>query len=136
MHGPEADATQSVSKSLRKRLDKWRKEHGGRGRRIPEELWADAAEVASVEGVEITARRLRLSRDRLEERVAKKTGCRPKGRSDDERPEFIELALPHSRSTGRTMFMLANGRGDELCIIDMAGCVDIRTLVRDFWDRR
>jgi len=135
MQDHDADSCQSRLDSLQARLTQWREEHGGRGRRIPESLWADAAEVARHEGVETTARHLRLNRDKLEERALEGTKYQPDDRRY-ERSEFVEVALPHSLSTGQVMLMLANGRGDELCIIDMAGCVDIRTLLRDFWDRR
>jgi hypothetical protein len=123
--------------SLQARLTQWREEHGGRGRRIPEPLWIEAAEVAREEGVETTARHLRLNRDKLKERSGEGTTCQPdECRCDNKRSEFVEVALPHSLNTGRAMFMFTNGRGDELCIIDMAGCIDIRTLLGDFWDRR
>lgn len=134
MHGQELGSYQSRMESLQARLTQWRKKHGGRGRRIPEAIWIEAAEVARVEGIELTARLLRLNRDRLEEHVVE--GCRPCSRDDIESTEFVEVALPHTLSSGQAMIMLANSHGDELCIIDMAGNVDIRALLRDFWSRR
>ena len=56
---------------VRKRLAQWRAEHGGRGRPIPETLWAAAAAVASSAGVEATARALDVDRARLSRRVTR-----------------------------------------------------------------
>jgi hypothetical protein len=53
----------------RQRLERWRKEHGGTGRAIPEELWDEAARVAREEGIAETARALRLDRYRLARRA-------------------------------------------------------------------
>ena len=135
MDGQETGIGQSRLEQLRTQLAQWRRAHGGRGRRIPEGLWAEATEVARAEGVETTARHLRLSRRRLEERVAAGRECRPEERSPIERPEFIEVALPERLSAGRVMLKLTNRHGEELCIVDMAGSVDIRTLLRDFWGK-
>jgi hypothetical protein len=133
----EAEVHQSRIESLRIRLSRWRAEHGGRGRRIPDSLWAEAAEVASVEGVEVTARNLRLSSDRLEDRVAERTERRGDPHEGDVGgAEFVEVALPQAVSTGRAMFMFSNRHGDELSIVDMAGSVDIRELLQDLWGRR
>ena len=51
-------------------IEDWRKQHGGRGKRLPEELWNAAAGVARGRGVEVTARALRLSRSGLRQRRA------------------------------------------------------------------
>jgi len=55
----------SALEAVRTRLDQWRREHGGRGRRIPPDLWDQAARVAEVLGPEETARALRLDERRL-----------------------------------------------------------------------
>jgi len=54
---------------VEKKLSRWRQRHGGRGRPIPRELWAAAAEVAAVAGVKVTARVLGIDRERLARRV-------------------------------------------------------------------
>lgn len=51
-------------------LSSWREEYGGRGRPIPEDLWAAAVEVAAIEGVSCTAQKLGLDRGRLARRMA------------------------------------------------------------------
>ncbi|MCP4243630.1 MAG: hypothetical protein GY772_24010 [bacterium] len=60
--------------------------HGGRGKRIPGELWSEAAAVAQVEGVPHVARVLRLQPVRLEAIVADLSG--------GDEASFLELTLP------------------------------------------
>jgi hypothetical protein len=162
--------------SLRRRLKRWRVRHGGRGRRIPEDLWAEAIKVASVEGIEVTARELSLDSARLESRIA------AIGRGSIEDAEFVEVIQPptehgpaapstssphsprwvelpqeeligpvrvrQSHEQGcdeadeeapvvRTTIMFARGGGEEVCIIETSGAVDVQALARDFFrDRR
>lgn len=75
---------------LRRRLDAWRRRHGGRGRRIPDELWHEAAELARREGVDSVARVLRVRRERLG-RLADALGEEARAAPA---PEFVEIALP------------------------------------------
>lgn len=52
-------------------LVQWRKDGGGgRGKRIPEAVWKQAAAVARVDGVHATARATRLNYERLKASVA------------------------------------------------------------------
>lgn len=107
------------------RIQRWRERHGGRGKRIPEELWATAAEVARTEGVEATARLLRLREDRLAELVAELEG------KASASPAFIELGpLPPS---GKTAVELVNQRGDRMRVeVAGASSLDIASLTRAF----
>jgi hypothetical protein len=78
---------------LRQRLEHWRSTHKRRGR-IPEALWAEAAELARQHGVYQTARTLRLEYTMLwywSQQLHK-----PAGRSLDAAvpPEFVELIAP------------------------------------------
>ena len=53
------------------RLAQWRREGGGgRGKRIPDAVWQQAAAVARVNGVHATARATRLNYERLKASVA------------------------------------------------------------------
>lgn len=73
------------------RLNHWRRRHGGRGRRIPEELWLEAAEAARAGGVDVVARELRLRPGRLE-KLVERLG---QGSTRVERSaEFLEIQLP------------------------------------------
>jgi hypothetical protein len=73
----------------RRRLERWRERYGGPGQAIPQEFWDEAVAVARVEGVDATARALRLDRGRLERRMASS------GSGSDERGiargGFVEL---------------------------------------------
>jgi len=117
--------------SLRERLERWRAEHGGRGRRIPDELWAEAMEVAGEDGVERTAGVLRLDRERLGDLVTESKRWRNDGR--EEKAKFIEVELPKVCDRGCTMISLIGGDGEEMRIIDMAGDVDVQALAQAFW---
>jgi hypothetical protein len=77
---------------LRQRLEHWRSTHKRRGR-IPEALWAEAAELARQHGVYQTARTLRLEYTRLWYWSQK---LQPAGRALDAAvpPEFVELIAP------------------------------------------
>ena len=54
--------------SLCKRVAEWRRVQGGRGGRLPDALWIEAARVAEVAGVHATARAARLNYARLRAR--------------------------------------------------------------------
>jgi hypothetical protein len=54
---------------LREAVARWREEGGGRGSKIPEDLWDRAVRVARVEGLWRTARTLGFEYKRLKERV-------------------------------------------------------------------
>lgn len=107
------------------RVQRWRERHGGPGKRIPQELWTAAAAVARSEGVEATARVLRLREERLAELVSELEG------EGSASPAFIELGpLPAS---GKTVVELVSRRGDRMRV-DVAGAssLDIARLARAF----
>ena len=60
--------------ALRARVAEWRKRGGGRGSRIPEDLWQEAVSVARVEGLYATARATCINYERLKERSATAQG--------------------------------------------------------------
>jgi hypothetical protein len=106
-------------KSLRKRLTRWRTRHGGKGRRIPEKLWAEAVEIAAVEGIEKTARLLHLDSGRLGDRVAE-SKCK-QVENVDQKPEFefVAVELP-KEERGWTIIKMVSSKGNELQIAGMA----------------
>ena len=59
---------------VRRRFTQWRKGSGGRGSRIPAELWNEATTVARKRGVYATARALRLNYEGLKTRVMSGSG--------------------------------------------------------------
>ena len=90
---------------LQRRLDGWRRRHGGRGRGIPDELWREAADLARREGVSVVARVLRLRPERLGRVVAEL--------EDDERPEFVEMAWPLELSAGPVLVQFEAPEADK-----------------------
>ena len=56
---------------LRARVEQWRREGGGRGATMPEELWQEAVRVAGSSGVWATAHSTRLKYESLKARVGK-----------------------------------------------------------------
>lgn len=116
----------------RRRLEAWRQQHGGRGRPIPEGLWKVAVEVARVDGVEATARVLRVDRERLARRVE---FAREQDPLEARRPAsegFIELEAGLC-APGRAVVRF-EGRDGEKLELELAG-LDVVALARAFWSR-
>ena len=65
--------------ALRQRVDGWRRNGGGRGSRIPEELWTSAVDVARDAGLYATARTLHFNYEGLKKR-AQAASKRKRGR--------------------------------------------------------
>ena len=100
---------------LAERLERWRHEHGGRGRRIPEDFWLEAAVIAQREGPAHVAKILRLRQARLESLIAELAP--PEDTSD-----FVELSWPAMATpsvTGTTPPSLGGWEPDERALIVM-----------------
>ena len=102
-------ASQGLTELCR-RMKEWRRvEGGGRGRRIPEELWAEAARVARVDGLYATARTARFNYERLKQRV----GCAAP------RAEAVEDAVAAAPASARERSAVARRdgvkRSDSAC---------------------
>jgi hypothetical protein len=111
-------------------LASWRRQFGGRGRRIPEALWAEAAEVARVGGVVETARALRLDARRLAALV-EPAGAR-------EPATFVELDGVEVVAGSEPVVVEFIGReGDQIRVRVPrgGGAVDLAELARAFWSR-
>ena len=139
-----------------RRVAGWREEHGGRGSRIPDELWKAAAGVARVEGVWRTAKALRFNYEALRARVRQggsggtmvegvkrieggKAGMRA-GRakvpvSGGAGARFIALEMSQLGGVGRTVIDLVGRQGDRMRV-DVPGGVDLVSLVGAFWSRQ
>ena len=122
---------------VQKQLARWRAQHGGRGRPIPAALWAAAAEVASTEGVEATARALDVDRARLLRRVK----CAPPSSVGVRRGPlptgagFVEVDAARVFSRGQMLVRLTNRDGEQLEIALEGGAADVATVARGFWSR-
>ena len=119
-------------------LAEWRRDHGGRGRAIPEALWGRAVEAARTTGVGEAARALRLDRRRLQARVAAKAKARTGVVAAGDR--FVEvtgLTMLPSGPCAATVVELV-GRDGERVRVEVAGDargVDLAELARAFWSR-
>jgi hypothetical protein len=119
---------------VRQTLVRWRSAHGGRGRPIPAALWEEAVAVARIEGVEVTARALRLDRARLASRVEQ---CAQAAGSDGSSGvPFVELDASGVCAAGQTVVRLVGRDGECLEVaLSAAGVVDVTGLARAFWSR-
>ena len=118
--------------ALQRRIERWRRNDGGRGSRIPEELWNEAARAARVHGAYATARALRFNYDRLKARAAAVEGEQRSGRSAA--PAFVELRAPFG--VPGTMIEWVGRRGDQMRIhLSGARTADLVELAQAFWSR-
>ena len=117
----------------RRRLERWREEHGGRGRPIPERLWSIAVEAAGCEGIAETARALRVDCDRLARRVELARGERALGPARPASEGFIELEAGGLCAPSRAVVRF-EGRDGEKLELELAG-LDVVALARAFWGR-
>lgn len=120
----------------RDRLARWRAEHGGPGIRVPEAMWAEVVEVARVEGVEATARALRLDRSRLAARMTAVGGAAGGQARADVEGGFVELDAGRLGLSPRTVIRLEGRDGERLEIELGAGAaIDLAALAEAFWGR-
>jgi len=104
---------------------------------VPEALWAEAVEVARVEGVEATARGLRLDRSRLVARMTSAEAAAGGEAAGDLRGGFIELDARRLGLSPRTVIRLEGRDGERLEIeLGTGMMIDVTALVDAFWRRR
>jgi hypothetical protein len=131
MHGRDRLA------QTRARLARWRAEHGGRGVRVPEEMWAEVVEVARIEGVEVTARALRLDRARLAARATAARAAAGGEPAAEVGGGFVEIDAGRLGLSPRTVIRLEGRDGERVEVELGAGTmVDVAALVDAFWRRR
>lgn len=153
-------AVSAELKDLRTQVLKWReRDGGGRGSRIPDELWQAAVRVARVDGVYATSQATRFNYDSLRERCRRADGlvdeAKPvadaKGQTIGETriarvgsatvktagadARFIALPLPPPRPTSQTTIELVGRKGDRMRV-ELAGDVDLAGLLSTFWIRQ
>jgi hypothetical protein len=118
---------------VRRSLERWRREHGGPGRLIPEEIWDEAVVVARTEGVEAAAGALRLGRARLASRMEQAAGSKDATATAG---DFVEIPADDRCAPGQTVVRLVGRDGDRLEIVLSArSAVDVTALARAFLDR-
>jgi hypothetical protein len=120
--------------AVRQRLDGWRRKHGGRGKRIPEALWTEAARVARAEGLSTTARTLGLRVEGLKRRVG---GSRRPVVDGGRVPAFVELTGMGSLGGSRAVVELVNAGGEQMRVHLMgASTGELVSLAEALWSRR
>jgi hypothetical protein len=123
----------------RQRLERWRREHGGTGRAIPEELWDEAARVAQAEGIAETARALRLDRYRLARRAEVEAETDVEVEADASTGAgFVELSASRLclSAPARTVVRLEGRDGERVTVeFDDEPRVDVVALSKAFWSR-
>lgn len=120
--------------TTRKSIASWRRQCGGRGRRIPEGFWNEARELARMHGVADTARALRINPVRLAAVVAQSLALAP---TNLEPVAFVELGgLQIGDRGGAAVVEFLSREGDCVRVQVAAKAVDIVGLARAFWSRR
>lgn len=142
---------------LKARVMEWRKRGGGgRGGRIPEELWQEAVQRARVDGCYATAKALRFNYERLKERCvraadggakdpARSAGgegkpvlARSKPRGGGVAPaaagDFIALPLTPRQAPRQCLIEIAGRHGDRMRV-EVMGEVDVVAVCQSFWRR-
>lgn len=123
-------ASAALSRARRK-IAQWRERHRPRAR-IPEELWREAAELACAQGINRTARALRLDYYSLKKRAA------AAARSGQRVPGFVEI-LPGGLPAGRPecLIEVEDPSGAKLRIHLQGGDLpDVAALARGFREGR
>lgn len=117
---------------LQRRVEAWRGRSGGRGRRIPEELWAEAVRVVRTAGMYATARALRFNYEGLKKRAGQEAAM-----PSDQGTEFVALRMPQLGGEAKVLVDLVGCDGEQMRIdVSGASAMDVVTLARAFWGRR
>src|SRR5271167_1471207 len=120
----------SQLKQVQHRFDLWRKT---RKRRfpIPEALWASAAELARQDGLNRTARALRLNYYALKKRLPRVDGP---PRESRRQASFIELLAPGAVDRSTCLIELENAQGGKMKIhLPSLGPTELAVLSDRFW---
>lgn len=121
--------------ATRREFELWRKKHGGKGRRIPEELWSRAARMARREGVYETARALRLDYERLKGRVGLSGST--DGQDGCPAPStFVELPMGLLAGGGTIVELVGRGGQQMRIHLSCASAADLVRLAEAFWSQR
>ena len=148
--------TQELTK-LSQRVAEWRAREGGRGSRIPDQLWNDAVGVARDVGVWATAKALRFNYEALRDRakqaggsegIAMASWAEPAERAITTRgrhagiaskgnagPSFVALEMGQLCSAGRTVIELVGRHGDRMRV-ELTGGVDVVGLAQTLWSQK
>ena len=120
--------------ALRRRVEGWRRERGGRGTRIPEEMWAEAVSASRTAGLYATARALRFNYENLKKRaIAVRKAPRPRKQA----MEFVALPMPQLPNGLKVLIELAAGDGEQMRIeLSGGSAIEVVALAHALWRRR
>lgn len=117
-----------VLEKLRRRFEDWR-QSGRKGRKIPDEMWHEAAELASEQGVNRVARRLGLDYNGLKQRMngrLRKAKLLPHVRG----PNFIELSVDTVARIPECVMEIQSRQGKLTIRLTEAGATDVVMLAK------
>jgi hypothetical protein len=128
---PEAADVQGELEQLRRRFEEFRNTRSGHSR-LPESLWAAAAELAKRYGVNPTARALRLEYGGLRKRVENQS--RPKRkRAAAAPPTFMEFVAPGAKAVTNCMVEVESAQGGKLRLeLKAVATTELVGLIRAF----
>jgi hypothetical protein len=110
---PESAAdVPSELEQLRRRFEEFRNTRSGHAR-LPEALWAAAAELAKRYGVNPTARALRLEYGGLRKRVENRGQAKRK-RAPSTPPTFMEFVAPGAKAVSNCTVEVESAQGGKL----------------------
>ncbi len=132
-------------RALKARFDLWRQNRKKGSARLPEELWAAAAQVAQTEGIHRTASTLRLNHTDLKKRVLGSDAPKPvrgrrRGGGHSSQPAtFVQLDMPASNSDHQKrqlVIELSGPHGNRMRVEAVESAkVDLVGLAQAFWSR-
>ena len=122
---------------LKEHVARWREERGGRGGRIPGELWREAVSVARSDGVFATAQGIGFNRGRLADRVASTAtgGDTDEGadRKEGERGHGARcVSVEVARPSGATVIDVVGRHGERMRVEGMSGA-EVCALIDRLW---
>jgi hypothetical protein len=127
----EASTAPDDVQQLRRRFDEFRSTQASRSR-LPETLWAAAAELAKRYGVNPTARALRLDYTGLRKRVENRDGPKPK-KGTAPPPAFVELLTPVSGAVTNCSVEVESVQGGKLRLeLKAVATTELANLIRAF----
>jgi hypothetical protein len=130
----DASDLQNDLEQLRRRFEEFRNAQSVRSR-LPDSLWAAAAELASRHGVNPTARALRLDYTALRKRVKNPEGPKRK-RTAAVPPTFMEFVAPGAKAVTNCMVEVESTQGGKLRLeLKAVATTELADLIRAFVSR-
>ncbi len=128
---PEAAANPDDLEQVQRRFEEFRNARPGHSR-LPEALWAAAADLARRHGVNPTARALRLDYTALKRR-AEKRGRRNAKRKQATPPTFLEFVAPGAKAVTNCTVEVESAQGGKLRLeLKAVATTELANLIRAF----